>query len=508
MIKCLKSEGEKFLAFCNSNKLLLVFISVITIIVYFPKIFLYSYGIDTELMIDDPRFTLNWWVSLNRYGLALIKKITLFGIDINVMFINCITYLLLIVCMIFICYLFFRTRTIKSISIVYIGSFLFLTSPTIIEQNYFILQSAEVMLAFTSLIIGIFFVQLWVENKKISLLILGNLFTLFAFSVYQSLQVGFIILAIGMVYLNLKDRNYSLLDYVFSAAPYIITLLITVVLNMILSRVFMKIFHVWKSPYLKQMSIVGRVPNEKLINSIKSSLSAYFIHHNHFFFNLVTILMVLSIVIIFLNKETIISKLTMCFSVFLIFVSSVSLIFILGWYGPMRSYMPTISLALFVLSLIVLNECRFKSLFAVILVGLILFGGAQAKVSADLSMTCYTIFKKEEETALLIKENLAQHNIVNYSDYKLAVYGMRSFEDNQTARGDVIGSSMMNWDNGDIGPTNRTRAFLKIEGMEFSNVSSEEYSNLKSSVADMPIFPSKDSIKVVDNKYVIIKFNN
>lgn len=85
------AELKRWRQFRGENQSLLLSLMVLTIITYSSKLFLYSYSIDTELFIRNG-VPFKWWVSLGRYGLAILAWPLTIGLNVNVILTNIVTY--------------------------------------------------------------------------------------------------------------------------------------------------------------------------------------------------------------------------------------------------------------------------------------------------------------------------------------------------------------------------------------------------------------------------------
>lgn len=234
------SETKKWHNFKTTNKSVLYLLAIITFITYSSKIILYSYSIDTELFIHNG-VPFDWWTSLGRYGLAILSKLLSFGVSPNILLTNIVTYLLMYSSAIILAFIIWRSsKTIKPFWLV-TGIGLYITSPVMLEQTNFILQSIPVVLAFNILYFAILFIQYYNETKIRSFFMISIVLTIISLSVYPSLQTAFVITTLLILYLCYN--NFSFTSYIIHAIPYILVLVISVIFNTIITKILTMLLH-------------------------------------------------------------------------------------------------------------------------------------------------------------------------------------------------------------------------------------------------------------------------
>jgi hypothetical protein len=415
-------------------------------------------------MIYNPYKMLFQWISMERWGLSFLKIFSSFGIGVNVTFINLITYSLLATSVIILCYIFWRAGIKKNYLL--IGSFIYLTSPLIIEQTNFILQSAEVVFSFCILYIGIIMIQLYFESKKSCFLFISQILTILAFSIYQSTIMAFIVLSIIILYLMFKDNE--LLEYIKKGLICSIVLITSLIVNKIISYCVIWILKLKYRHYLDDQFIIGKVNFQDFSHLISKSFTQYFISYNNYFlFNYfllaLTFLSLFCIIIIFNQK---IGKKKMGNENLIIsFISIIGIYFICIFpllttlYFAPRVYVPTVPIALFFLVVIFLSKISIKSIKKISIILILILCLGQMKVTSDFGMSEEAQFQQEIALLTEIKNFLNNANITNTEDYKLAVLGGKTFENNQIIKGDTIGRSFFEWDDGWVRNSRLTNFF-------------------------------------------------
>jgi hypothetical protein len=88
-------------------------------------------------------------------------------------------------------------------------------------------------------------------------------------------------------------------------------------------------------------------------------------------------------------------------------------------------------------------------------------------------------------------------------------YGCLPFEHHQKFRienSEIFGGSLFNWDNGD---NNRIINFFKFNDIAYYKIidNNETYLKIKDSISSMPVWPKKESIKLINN-VMVVKLGN
>lgn len=211
----LMDEYLNFSKFIKNNIPLLVVTMFFTIFSYGCLLFYYRISIDGETMLSNYEGTLGWWITLERFILVVIKKIT----DVNSF--NTYSATFLQICLIFVfgimwSYLvyYFSNNNKKFL---WIFTIIFITYPTFAEQFYFVLQGSEVALAISLSALAVFFISKWILLKcDKSYFVLGIIFMVISFGTYQALVPLYIsgVLAVFILYYinNINIQKYKFME--------------------------------------------------------------------------------------------------------------------------------------------------------------------------------------------------------------------------------------------------------------------------------------------------------
>lgn len=399
------------------------------------------------------------------------------------------------------------SKTIKPFWLV-TGIGLYITSPVMLEQTNFILQSIPVVLAFNILYFAILFIQYYNETKIRSFFMISIVLTIISLSVYPSLQTAFVITTLLILYLCYN--NFSFTSYIIHAIPYILVLVISVIFNTIITKILTMLLHLPQTNYLNNMSVIGKIPITTWLAQVLVVIKQEFLHVNYFLFILSVILSILCLIfcIFTFNKQNL-NRLFITITTIILTDFTIGLpVLLMGNLGPVRSYAPTFPLSLLLLTVVLANLVSYDTIKILVGIGLTCSLLYQIKITNDFGVSEYNQFQAELALKQDLQAKINQLNIHNIQKYKIAFYGSKDFNANTIIKGDVLGKSFFEWDAGtSTGVTGRATNFLSNEGLSLNIVNPDEYQQLAKYTKQMTLFPSNDSIKVIDN-YILIKLSN
>lgn len=503
------AELKRWRQFRGENQSLLLSLMVLTIITYSSKLFLYSYSIDTELFIRNG-VPFKWWVSLGRYGLAILAWPLTIGLNVNVILTNIVTYGLLFLSIVFLMFIIWRTAFKINKIWLFIAGGLYLTSPIMLEQTNFILQSIPVMVALNLLYGAILCIQYFDESHQWPFFAVAVILAVGAFSVYPSLQVAFVILALISLYL--LHAKLPFLEYLIKAIPYVGVLISAGLLNRLFSKIMMMLLATEPTNYLKGMYIIGKVPFKVWLVQVLRTVKHTFFGLTYFNFGLATWL---SIFCLIAGLFLLLIKKTQSLSYTVIVMGSVLItdlaigapVLLMGRLGPIRSYAPTFSIAVLFLTLLLVTNISSRWIKGILAAGLMIGLAGQVKITNDFGVSEYNQFQAELQFKTQLENQLDNTQIESKNHYKLAIYGTKDFASDQIMRGNVLGKSFFEWDAGtERGVTGRVSSFLFNQGLDIPPVSPTDYQRLSANVAQMAVFPANNSVKVV-GKAIIVKLS-
>ncbi|AWV72372.1 glucosyltransferase domain-containing protein [Latilactobacillus curvatus] len=494
----MKSLLTRIHTFASEKKKLVFFISFITLITYAPKIFYYNYSLDTETFIYSPVQTFKWWIQIDRYGLALLRKISLFGLSLNVPLTNIMTYIFLALGCILLMYLLNQSFHPSDKSL-FIASLIYLTSPIILEQTNYILQSTEVTFTICLLFFSLIFIEEYITTKQTRLIIYAFFSLLVSLSVYPSALISFIILSIVLTCSKTTQKT-TFIQYIYSARYYLLLFIAGSAINKILSTLALHLTHLKHSNYVDSNLILGKVSFVQYLQQIKDSLKGWYFSYNNDFLFVLTITVILCLVSIIFSKKKI-KKSLYILSLLLITLAGLSTLILFGWIGPVRSLMPSLPIIFACCAILSIELTDFIILQRLIVLILTLVGLAQIKITNDFGVSEFNKYQQEVRLVNQITTKLSDRGISDLSTYRIAFVTPKSFYTPGVIGGDALGQSFFQFG---LNALYRGPEFMQQQGVPVGQASAAESKKAFSLMLKAHPFPAKDSI-LINGHLIIIK---
>lgn len=501
-------ECRDFYQFCKEKLGSISLIYIATLLLYLPKMANFNYSIDSEHMAVNAKAVLDSWIGIGRFGLVLLKRISLYGIDINVFFINAGTYLLLATSGVLLLYLIHKMTTWPGYIQVF-GVLIYTLAPVHFEQTNFILQSSEVMLAYNLLFMAFILLGRLGDRLNWHKILVAILFTTVSFSIYPSLIVGFLTLTVISSHLSLLDSKNqpNFIGYWISFKNHVLVFFSSFFIYQLLNRLFIKLYHTKGDSYITGASAWLKNSFGETFEILKGYFKAYYLSSNQpFHFELLTYLMVIAIVLLIITG--VVEKRLKWFVILNLiweYLLAISLLLILGsTLGPVRTMTPTVPLVMMteVMTIMVLLRGRiFRGLGVGLAIVMVLM---QLKTTSDLEQTEIVTYQTMANYSSQMVHSIKQLGITQSANYKLVVVGTKRFTSPMATRGEVIGTSFYNWDQGaPMGNNVRIHDYLASTGVLFQPITINDYNQGVQESATMAYYPAKDSIRIIKNKIIV-----
>ncbi|KLI76805.1 MULTISPECIES: glucosyltransferase domain-containing protein [Lacticaseibacillus] len=505
----MKKEMNDFIAFFNRRKSAIFLLFVLTIALYIPMLTNFSYSIDSEAIVDNPRDLLFSWLTIDRYGLVILKGFFLYGINLNPYFINILTYFLMAFSAAILLYIIDQTTKVHH-WIQTLVVILYIVSPIHFEQNSFVLQSVEVMIGFNLMFIGMITFGLQGKETSIKRQLCAIFLLVASFSIYPSIVIGASTLTIIILHLTeLKSPFASFYIYIRHLARYIGAIFSSLVIYVVTDQIIKLLIHAPKNDYIQ--TAWGHVDTPLLLQIALSKFKQFFILPNQpFNLSMVTLLGLLSLLLILiigiLHRQI---HWTLMLDIIFEFILVISLLILLGnMIGPVRSLTPTIPLVIMIYSLTILDLVPNKRAVAVIGLFFSVFALEQFKTTSDLEQSFILTYNDEVKFSDEIITSVQKMGISDFSGYKLVVVGQKMFSSPLTRMGEMIGNTHYNWDlDSPTGSNRRITNFLSSQGYKFTPVKPKDYIKAKKVSAKMGVFPSQKGIQIL-GKLIIVNLSN
>ena len=255
----------------KNKELVILFIIVLLFSLY--KIINVSIGYDTDIIIVNPKYIMLSWIGLMRYGLVLLKSgLYLYG-NVSIRLLNILTYVnVFIYSVLFLKFLKLDSSD-KNIFKNILSIILVITSPILLEQYYFTLQSVEVSLGMILMMISFILTYNYLKNNKLWYVLLIIPLLIICFSIYQSFVNLYILGALISLYKVNKDNNKNIIKC-------IVIFMISFILYYVIGNAVINIMDISETAYLT--SRIGWLYNIKdTVLGIGKDFIKVFIGYGH-----------------------------------------------------------------------------------------------------------------------------------------------------------------------------------------------------------------------------------
>ncbi len=220
-------KGENtFIHFLRDNWKMVLGLAVFTILFSLQKIMVYNIGYDTDEFLINPDGTLQHWLSIDRFSLVFLKEVFPF-LRGDLYLLNVLTYVhFFLFAVVFVYFLNMGAAGNNWKKNLICGG-LIISSPVLLEQFYFTLQSAEFSLAlFVMAVCFVLTYHLLETGKIINILFLVPLLV-FCYGMYQAFLNLYIAgVLICMYKLNREERSQNIRRIVLMAGVWLVSAVI------------------------------------------------------------------------------------------------------------------------------------------------------------------------------------------------------------------------------------------------------------------------------------------
>lgn len=472
----------------------LLVIIMCTILLYMFKLTHYSFSIDTECLINNSKDLLRSWYGIGRYGLCLFK--TFFHtIPINIEMTNFFaTIFLAISSYLWIIYFELVLKNkLKPISKM-IGMLLIVSSPIVMEQMGFVLQSLEIMVGFCLSAIGSIIYIKYLENKKISFLTTSIILILITFTFYQAFMFLFVSSVIIYLICDNKEDKIDSRIIISNIMHSILFFIVVFILYFSLDKYILITLNIEKTSYLSNQFLWGTTSTGIVLQNILKNLiklySGYFNCYHPFF-------TVFSFVLIYdyaLKEKIDYWKLFLSISLFI--VPSI-LLLVTGSNAVGRAQF-SIIITLSFYAVYILENIN-KKIISNLTIIIVIF---QSIITIYLQVSAQNVYDLDKKLAIEITNTLKYKNL---EDKKIAIIG--SYNPNDMLKGEVLGHSFFEWDNFDGKTSNgRINGFFNSIGFDNQFVFDEQLPYYYEVVKDKPTYFDNKTV-YIENDAVIIKLD-
>lgn len=395
----------------------------------------------------------------------------------------------------------FKLSTFKS----YLFCALFLTIPQLSYQLIFTMQADVVPLGF---LISVLSINLFSEcskdifsGKSIIYFILSALMLMFVIALYQALILIPVVIFVVLIFQNTYSEEFSYKNEVKKVALFGCLLIISGLLYYISVTII--------SP-AGQGGFLSTYASGNSNNRLKDFFTLWLDHLKGklYYGNKTTIFLSLislfGIIIIIKDKKHIALKLILLLLLLLI-PYSLSF-FITNGYHPPRLYVG-LGIVFAFLATHFLDVIKYKKIILVICSIICIWN---IYFITQLFYSNYKIFNHDKTVAKRIDTEIrTQFPEFDVTTNYVYFYGCLSFQEHDRFRlpdSEVFGGSLFSWDNGN---NYRIINFFSFNDIAYYRMidNKETYLKIKDSIESMPVWPAKQSVKLIDN-VVIVKLGS
>ncbi len=493
----------------------------------------FSYSIDTEDMLAHQLAFYPQWISIDRWGLVLTKKI--FGV-MNLVpgFESFLMIFWALAAGSMMIVLFRHLSDLGGLSVcglAFAVPVYFFASTPVVEKINFRLESAEVMFGMLLAVSALFFEWRWIEEKHFSDLVISAVCLIWSFATYQSFVAMYVCASIvSYLFVTLKNCERSPAES-FSVCVRLVLVFLVGLAGMKAGAAAVRAFTgVEATSYTDQMILWGRVPSEELIKGIlrviKDRLGPNQIWYNRTYPFTVAAVFVLGIKTaadFFLGRRRF-GFVVPAMAVYLI--SPFFLLFIVGAVSPARSEwaLPFTGAAGLLLAVSYAAEglkqlsdegklpAFFRRNLSLILTGAacLLFLLCLRKDIVRANRLYYTEYNVKQQEAAMTEEILLEIRRSGApDDARVAVIGSWSpLLNGSMLKGNAVGYSFYEWDAHIPGAVSkRVTGYWNSMGYDYRDPSEKEMARAEKAAARMPVWPADGSVVRQGEDLVIVRLS-
>ncbi|MBR1376743.1 MAG: glucosyltransferase domain-containing protein [Bacilli bacterium] len=427
-----------------SKEYVILFVIVLVFSLY--KIINISFSYDTDIFILNHKIMMNSWIGISRFGLVFLKYIFhLYG-DINIRTLNILTYINIFIYSSLFLKFMKADRKDNNLLRNILSIVLIITSPILLEQYNFTLQSVEVSFAMILMVISFITTYKYLKDDMIVYGIITIPLLVICFGTYQSFVNLYIVGALISLYkLSNKDNKKNIIKC-------IVMFIVSFILYYVISKLCINIMNIDSSNYIADK--IGWFFNIKVtLYGIIKDIIKVLVGYGHVL-NLGYILC-LFIAILYLIKE---GKINYKSGYLILLIISP---FFLNVITGSRMVLRSMFVIPFLYSFIFFEFYDINKYIKYLLIILV---SSQIINCYLLLISDYQRYKNDIEIGYKIYKDCG-----NNQDNYIYLYGIEKTEENiDVVKGEVMGYSYYEWDNGlNTVAYDRVYLFLQIHNINY-----------------------------------------
>lgn len=500
--------------FFKKNKFFLIYLISISVFSYGFELFNFVLSIDEEVYVynsETNRWVANAWIGQSRWGMSLLSLLMPDPIFPFTPFFLCLFSSALAFPLIV--RIWSNDRCIAE----YVAAPIALTFPSLYFLFSFNTLNFGVGIGFLTCALGVWFFL----RKTVTSFLCAAVLIAFSIGIYQALISYLLVLYIFHLFANifLLEKNFSKSEVV-DFSKFTLLILSSLIIYQLTAKFFMFYYNVGQSPYLGYFTSfsIENFWHDVWISTSNtlSNMFSYYMGTSHIFIDKIYSLAILTTLctalivtkIVSINKVDIKSKIV-CLFLFMLALLSPFLLGYINLGNLMPRTMLGIPLALSGIVFFSVKKSKLRLTKILILLMAVLCSINFSIINNRLAFSGYMAWQSDRELAsqIISKIHNMDDSLPRKMPYLIEVVGQYNrLETPIYINRDTIGPSFFAWDGGSAG-----RVVALIATMngrkDFGVASLKERFTLIDKAVNMPVWPHKNSVDVVNN-IVVIKFGN
>ncbi|MCI8550476.1 MAG: hypothetical protein HFI68_07805 [Lachnospiraceae bacterium] len=513
--KEVKNFAGRFADFLRCHKAMAAILMVFLLFLYGVRIFYYDISFDSEIAISNQGAILMSWLAINRFGLVATKKI--FGL---VRFVPYVSNFLLLLTLGFtalflsFCVEEWRGKSDRNKWFCYIFPAAYISAPCLAEQFCFSLQSFEIAWAGLLCAVAVYsFSRLVFYRESIFWAVPGFICMVWAFGSYQAFAGMFITLILISFIFHYQNGSFSISGrhgWLVSGVCFVVIFCIGFIGYLAAAKLIRFYYHV-DSAYIDNMFRWKTLGIQRGLENVRMDVERiYFASWPTFFQKSFLPTM---IIFIFFSLRRGWRKKQGEYWVYLIalgllLLSPIYLTLVSGEPQPIRGQLvyPLVA-ALFLAEITTVSRRWLSGILCVAAAFITLRHG---HIMTQLFHTAYMVYEQDKEFAGAVYGRISQTEADNgLSECPVVFVGRHGIVlPGDAIRGDVIGFSFFEWDNGGYaGSTGRILNLCNTLGYPMRMPDEGQAAMAAEYAKTMPSWPATDSVQVKD-QIIVIKLSD
>ncbi|MBS6284392.1 glucosyltransferase domain-containing protein [Haemophilus parainfluenzae] len=502
-----KYSFDEFIDFLRNNLFLINITVFFLLLGYGIKLFSLSFSIDTEAIISITDSQYSAWHELGRTGLVLFKHLMGIGWYNNAL---ASFLMVLFIGLSALVWAYLLNGGVKKNHSLLFFTIPVVSSPIIAEMLGFLLMGMEVALALIFIAISLMCTQNWIFSKSRIALLFAIIFSFIAFSIYLAMVTIFITATFFVVFTKIENNNRLNKETVFVTIRYVLVFLLSYLAYTIFNKGAQWYFDISTHPYISEQLRWGKDDIHIILSNLLNHLIEIYYSNSIFFtkwFLIVSIVFFLLLLIktFYEKKSTYNLLIAIC-----IVASPFMMGIILGNRTTERTIMTHPFALGFMLFYIYQHiQKQHKYLKGILVLTLSVIGLSQSYVVNRIFYTEAITYQQDVNLVYSVQNKIGELGFGEFPPYPVAFIGSHSVKCNNSCYSNqklaLTGRSLFEITFGNEHGTFVKNHFFAAQGASYNLPSSEQIQIATKVSENMPHWPSKGSIALV-NDVIIVNF--